>query len=419
MHILYAEDSRAIARHVIAHLQALGHQVTHVANGRAAVEAYRLLPPDLVLMDVVMPELSGIEATREIKAMGGSRWVPLMIMTGLDSPQEMVAGLEAGADEYLIKPINFRVLEARINSLQRVAVIQDCLYGIFDNVFEGIVTIDGKGVITAFNKAAERIFGYAAAEVVGEKVNLLMPSPYREEHDAYLERYHREGTPHIIGFGRRVIACRKNGEHFPVMLAVTEVANANGHQYIGLLRDISAEEAAREQIEFLALHDALTGLPNRAQLNREIEQVLAAEKPAASLLFIDLDGFKPINDQLGHEAGDQALVTVAARLRHALAETHFVGRLGGDEFVILLQGVNDAEGALAAAQQAIAAISEPMDLLDPPRQRVLGASIGIALIPRHGRSRTELLTIADDAMYIAKRAGKRRAVLADDDRCPH
>ncbi len=417
MHILYAEDSRAIARHVIAHLQQLGHRVTHVMDGRAAVTAYRSQPPDLVLMDVVMPEMSGIEATREIKAMGGSRWVPLMIMTGLDSPHEMVAGLEAGADEYLIKPINFRVLEARINSLQRVAVIQDCLYGIFDNVFEGIVTIDNKGVITAFNKAAERIFGYAATEIVGEKVNLLMPSPYREEHDGYLDRYHRERTPHVIGFGRRVIACRKNGEQFPVMLAVTEVAHANGRQYIGLLRDISAEEAARQQIEFLALHDALTGLPNRTQLSLEIDQLLASEQAAASLLFIDLDGFKPIKDQLGHEAGDQALVIVATRLRTTLGEKHFVGRLGGDEFVVLLREVNDAAVALRTAQTIIDAISEPMSLLDPPQQRTLGASIGVALIPRHGQQRTELLTIADDAMYVAKRTGKRRAVLADDACC--
>lgn len=411
MHILLVDDSKAVSLPVIAFLEQQGYRVTYVQNGRAAIEAYQADPPNLVLMDVVMPEMDGICATRRIKALGGTRWVPVMLMTSLSARDEIVAGLDAGADDYLVKPIVFEVLEARMRSMQRIATMQDSLFGILDNVYEAILTIDEQGIVHSYNRAAERIFGYGASEVIGHNVNMLMPEPYAAEHDGYLARYHREHTPRVIGIGRKVRGRRKNGDTFPMRLAVTEVKRSAGSQFIGLVSDISAEEAARERIEFLALHDPLTSLPNRAQFNEKIDSLCA--NPGEGLhavLFLDLDGFKPINDTLGHEAGDEALKIAGTRLCHNLATEDFVARLGGDEFVAIARNVTDANAALAIGNRLLEALSQPMTLLGTPSR--MGASIGIALMPQHGRNATEILTAADNAMYAAKRSGKNRCVLA-------
>jgi len=414
MHILFADDSRAVSLPIIAFLEQEGHRVTYARNGAEALERFMADPPDLILMDVVMPEMDGMEATRRIKALGSERWIPLIMMTGLEAKEDLVRGMEAGADDYLTKPIVPEILAARIGSMQRIAQIQSRLFGILDNVYEGIITIDGKGTISTFNKGAERIFGYAPEETIGRNVMMLMPAPYHEEHDGYLARYQREGTPRVIGIGRKVRGLRKNGETFAMRLAVTEVQYASERQFVGLVQDISVEEEAQQKVEYLAKHDALTGLPNRAQFNDALAQACqAAPQQPSAVLFIDLDGFKPINDGYGHEAGDQALITVARRLRHTIKEGDFVARLGGDEFVAIFTGVSLPEQAMAVGQRILDAITPPMDLLGHTCK--LGASIGAALMPSQGTAPTEVLILADHAMYAAKRAGKGRVTLAEKD----
>lgn len=411
MKILLADDSQSTALPIIRILEQQGYRVTYVQNGREALESYQADQPDLILMDVMMPVMDGIETTRRIKALGGARWVPLMLMTGLSQQDEIVAGLDAGADDYLIKPIDFEVLCARMRSMQRIAIMQDSLSGILDNVYEAIITIDEAGIIQSYNHAGERIFGYSAAEVIGRNVNLLMPPPYAEEHDGYLARYLLEHTPRVIGIGRTVKGLRKNGEVFPMRLAVTEVSRSIGSLFIGLVSDISDEEAARRRIEFLALHDPLTGLANRAHFNETLETLLANPGDTIhALIFIDLDGFKPINDSLGHEAGDEALKVVAARLRHELSGADFVARLGGDEFVAIASDISSADNAMDIAKRLLEAISRPMTLLGTVNQ--ISASIGVALTPLRGARANAVLSAADNAMYAAKRGGKGCIVMA-------
>jgi diguanylate cyclase (GGDEF)-like protein/PAS domain S-box-containing protein len=292
-----------------------------------------------------------------------------------------------------------------------VKEVQDSLFGVLDNVYEAILTIDEAGTVASYNKAAERIFGYEPTEVVGHNVKMLMPGPYAEEHDGYLARYMQERTPRVIGIGRKVQGRRKNGEVFPMRLAVTEVKRNGSSQFIGLVSDISQEEAARQRIEFLALHDPLTGLPNRASFTNALATAVeSAEGQMLAVLFIDLDGFKQINDTLGHDAGDDALKTVATRLRHNLAANDFAARLGGDEFVAIANNIAGKEAIVKIAERLIAAISEPMTLAGHAGR--LGASIGIALFPLDGTTPSELLTAADHAMLRSKRGGKNCCVLA-------
>ena len=409
MRILLVEDSRSNAQLLIAFLKEQGYLVDHAVNGREAIDHFKAQAPDLVLMDVVMPEMDGIEATRRIKALGGTRWVPVILMTSLSAKEEIIAGFAAGADDYLIKPIIFEVLQARMRSMQRIATMQDSLAGILDNVYEAILTINESGIVQRYNKAAARIFGYGTVEVIGRNVKMLMPGHYADSHDGYLTRYLRERTPHIIGIGRKVEGKRKSGEIFPMRLSVTEVQSNTGSLFIGLVSDISAEEAARQHIEHLAWHDALTGLPNRASFNNTLDETIR-QAGMHALLFIDLDAFKPINDTLGHEAGDEALKIVANRLRNELAASDFVARLGGDEFVAIIRDLPDRKTAAMIAERLLAVLAKPMTLRGKPGR--IGASIGIAIMPEHGTNANDILTIADNAMYAAKRNAKGSVIVA-------
>jgi diguanylate cyclase (GGDEF)-like protein len=159
-------------------------------------------------------------------------------------------------------------------------------------------------------------------------------------------------------------------------------------------------------MRYLALHDALTGLPNRVAFQQSLAQSVAlADRQNASLalLFIDLDGFKNVNDSFGHDVGDQTLVQVSQRLHTCVRASDMAGRLGGDEFVVLLTDNPSAEQAAHIANKVIAAISAPYQI--PHAQPVLGASIGIAMYPAQARTADQLLIVADAAMYVAKRAG--------------
>lgn len=171
--------------------------------------------------------------------------------------------------------------------------------------------------------------------------------------------------------------------------------------------DITERKKAEERIRSMALHDALTGLPNRLNLNEQLEQ--AVERAATrgtrfALLFLDLDGFKHINDSMGHDVGDALLVHVGRQLKSVVRETDLVARLGGDEFVVLLRDISDAAAVQTIAEDILASLGEACTLNDWTIQT--GSSIGIALYPAHGSNRQQLLKAADHAMYAAKRGGK-------------
>ena len=159
MRVLLADDSKTTSRPVITFLADQGYHVRHVLDGRAALDAYCQEKPDLILMDNVMPVMDGVEAIRRIRALDSETWIPILMMTAQDSKHSMLEGLESGADDYLLKPIDFDVLAARIKTFERIATLQKSLTNVLDNVFEAIITISQTGQIQKFNKAAKQNFG--------------------------------------------------------------------------------------------------------------------------------------------------------------------------------------------------------------------------------------------------------------------
>jgi diguanylate cyclase (GGDEF)-like protein/PAS domain S-box-containing protein len=282
------------------------------------------------------------------------------------------------------------------------------LRAILTNAADGVVTIDERGIVESFNPAAERIFSYAAGDVIGRNVKMLMPEPYQSEHDAYVQRYVDGGRGRIIGIGpREVVGRRRDGTTFPIDLAISEMRLDERHLFIGIVRDITERKHAAERLDYLAHYDALTGLPNRALLNDRLRQTTIAagrHERVVTVMFLDLDRFKTINDTLGHDVGDLVLRTVADRLAACVREGDTVARLGGDEYAIILADMAQSRDAMGIAQKILDRVREPISLAG--HELVISASIGITLYPADDARIEHLLKNADTAMYRAKEQGR-------------
>ena len=290
---------------------------------------------------------------------------------------------------------------------------------ILDHMVDAVITIDSTGQIASFNPAAERIFGYPAAEAIGRNISLLMPEPDRGRHDDYLAHYLAGGPARVIGQGRDVDGRRKNGEVFPMSLAVSRIERRGQTLFIGLARDISDRKRAEAAIERLAFYDPLTTLPNRRLLLDRLEQSLAASQRSGrhgAVLFIDIDNFKSLNDTLGHGMGDRLLKSMAQRLQAALRAQDSVARWGGDEFVVLLQDLGADAGvaalhAEAAAEKLLRVLGQPYQLAEHLHHST--PSIGIVIWGAGDASCEDLLKHADHAMYQAKAAGRNQLCFFD------
>lgn len=263
-------DDTSVNRMILArYIQHMGYPVIQAENGLQALEKYQAEHPDIILMDVMMPGMDGFETTRRIRAMEGDNWVPIVFISALSEDRNLTEGLAAGGDDYLHKPVNFTVLQAKLQSLSRTLVLHRRLteerqraQAVADNIPEGLIVIDEASRIRSCNPKALNIFGYTQEELIGRNVSMLMPEPYHSAHDGYVESYVSGGAPRIIGVSQReVLGLRKDGQVFPLELAVTEVRMDGQRNFLGILRDISARKAAENQLKdnaarLQAYHDA-------------------------------------------------------------------------------------------------------------------------------------------------------------------
>ncbi len=270
-----------------------------------------------------------------------------------------------------------------------------------DASVDSIMVIDRRGSILAYNQAVLRDFGYGGEELLGRNVSMLMPQPYRTQHDGYLGNYLSTGERKIIGIGREVTGQRKDGSQFPLHLSVGEFTSGGERYFFGICHDISEHRALAERIMHMATYDDLTGCLNRHELVVQLEQITRSKRHAA-VLFIDLDEFKAVNDNHGHHIGDLLLREVSMRLRDVLGNNNLLGRMGGDEFIACLLRDGDVASARDLAQTLVQALEAPFQILDATL--TVGASVGISLFPEHGRTAEELISHADLAMYRIKEA---------------
>ena len=404
--ILAVDDSPSFLAVLVEMLKGDGHLVSTATSGEEGVEIYQQLKPDMVLMDRVMAGIGGVEAVRQIRKIKTANWVPMIMLTTSMSDEDVMDASLAGVDEFLLKPINPLHLRLRLQSIMRIASIQRSKMAVIDELLDGVIRIDVAGVISVFNPAAEKIFGYSASEVIGKNVSMLMPNPDSERHDSYIQNYFATGEAKIIGKGRKVVGLRANKEVFPMHLGITEANAPDGRFFIGVVRDLSAEEAMRSRIEHLAKFDGLTKLPNRQSCIDHLEQRYHHQGSPLpfTLFYLDLDGFKLVNDEHGHAAGDVVLIAAVERIQSVLFLRDFFGRMGGDEFIISIDGNFSDVEAMRVGRRILASMEKP---LQTPRGIFqLGVSIGYAHSRDYLKSHEDLTHAADGAMYRVKRDGK-------------
>ena len=279
---------------------------------------------------------------------------------------------------------------------------------------DAVVTIDSGSRIVTVNQATEKLFGYSKVELLGHPLTQLMPENMRAAHTEGFRRYLESGRRRMQWDAMTVPAIAKDGREIQLEISLAELRQGEERFFTGVIRDVTEMKKEQSAMFHQALHDALTGLPNRALLQERLNRaVLVAQRhhQALSLLFMDLDHFKQVNDTLGHNRGDRLLIQVSERLSRTLRESDTVARSGGDEFLLLLPAT-DRIGAVQTSVRVREALEEPF-LLDGHSLPVR-ASIGIAVFPEHGDNGTELMQRADAAMYRAKREVKGYFVYSPD-----
>ena len=283
---------------------------------------------------------------------------------------------------------------------------------VFDASQEAIIITDADNAIIDVNPAFVRITGYRREEALGKNPSLLRsgrqsPEFYKSMWKALQEQGSWRGE---------IWNRRKNGEIYPEMLSINTVYDEHGNvqRHVGIFSDISHIKQHEAELSRVAHYDSLTGIPNRVLLADRMKQAIAQtsrEQEMMAVCYLDLDGFKPINDNLGHDAGDRVLVEIARRIAATIRGGDTVARLGGDEFVILLLGLRMAEECVGTLERLLHEIAQPIAIDESSVS--IGASIGVSIYPLDNEEADTLLRHADQAMYLAKQAGKHRFHIYD------
>ena len=278
---------------------------------------------------------------------------------------------------------------------------------VFSHAREGITITNARGTIINVNDTFTRVTGYSREEAIGQTPRILQSGRHSPE---FYDQMWRDLADQGYWSGE-VWNRRKNGEVYAELLTISAVRDADDvtQNYVALFTDISHMKEHQRQLEHIAHYDALTHLPNRVLLVDRLAQAILHSQRRSLMLgvaFLDLDGFKAVNDQHGHDVGDQLLIVLALRMKSALREGDTLARIGGDEFVAVLVDLESAQDSEPVLKRLLHAAAEPVELDALVLQ--VSASIGVTFYPQDGVDADLLMRHADQAMYIAKQAGKNR-----------
>ncbi|MGC2048592.1 MAG: EAL domain-containing protein, partial [Gallionella sp.] len=315
-------------------------------------------------------------------------------------------------DEIGILANDFNRMTARLESGSKAhREAETRLRATIDNALDAVVLINSEGIIIGWNDQAANIFGWSRDEAVGRLLNeLIVPLEYREEHLQDMQHRLNIGEGRILNSRIEKIGLHRDGHEFPVEWAITTIEVDGRYEYSAFIRDITHKKESEELIWKQANFDKVTGLPNRHMFHDRLEQEIKKASRSGqqiSLLFIDLDRFKEINDTLGHDAGDILLVETAHRIRNCVRESDSVARFGGDEFTVILLEVDGTVDVERVAQCILEKLTEPYQLKD--EVVYISASIGITIYPNDATSVEGLLKNADQAMYVSKSKGRNQS----------
>jgi diguanylate cyclase (GGDEF)-like protein len=417
--VLIADDDAILREIAGAMLKEAGFAVQSVASGDAAVAACALRMPDIALLDVEMAEGDGYQACANIRTLPGGADLPIVMVTGCDDTVSIDQAYEAGATDFIVKPINWALLTHRIRYVMRGARTIEALRfseqknaALLSAIPDGIFLVDSEGTIGHCFSPIEGLPKMSGRESESHSLFDLLPVGNRgHAMDCLSAALRGEPAAFEFSFEGKTSSVR----HFECRY----LPNSGG-QILAIVRDITARKETDARIHRLAYFDALTGLPNREWIREYVAQVLSEARRRhrhVALLYIDLDQFKRVNDTLGHGTGDALLCQVAQRLQDAVEQIGIEGvqgqiaRLGGDEFMIVLTGLRDAMHAEQAAERMLTEHAVPY--WQASYELVVTSSIGIAKYPEHGDDVQSLLKNAEAAMYEAKSSGRNQLRVYD------
>ncbi|MDQ6698425.1 MAG: EAL domain-containing protein [Actinomycetota bacterium] len=433
--ILLVNDREGQRVAIRAMLAPLGLVVVEADSGRAALRAVLNQTFALILMDVQMPTMDGYETATLIRGRSQSSRTPIIFVTAFGRDEtETLTAYASGAVDFIFTPVHPEMLRAKVAifvnlfvqsqelrlSVASITKLNAALrdseastQAVLDNVADGIVIVGETGAIESVNRSAEALFGYREDEAVGQPVTSFVAPQCRDDLLALPSGAEKGLTgPQAQSRSAELLGLRQDGSTFPMEVQYGALTRGRRRLTLASVRDISERRAYTESLQHQALHDGLTGLANRILFGELVLKALASAKRAnepQAILVMDLDGFKQVNDTLGHGQGDALLKQVGDRVVGALREVDTIARLGGDEFAILPGRSTNLAGAVAVAWKIQQTCAEGFTL--GGKTVHVTASLGIAMFPEHGRTAEELLRRADVAMYIAKRTGSGHAVV--------
>lgn len=400
------------------------YSIQIATSGAEGLALAREEPPDLILLDIMMPDMDGYQICNLIKADSGLKDIPIIFVTALNDVLAETKGLAAGAADYLSKPINIEIARLRIgNLLEREQMRRELLRrdaelrlaaSVFANTHDGIVITDAENRILDVNAAFCRITGYSRQEVLGKNPGLLKSG----RHTVEFYRTMWRSLLHQANWKGEIWNRNKNGEIYAALTSISVVRDEQGniHHYIGSFADITPLKQHEYDLERIAHYDPLTGIPNRLLLADRLKQAIRHTRRSQNYMavcYLDLDGFKPVNDLYGHDIGDELLIEISRRIKDCLRAGDTVARIGGDEFVLLLLDISGMAECQAILERILSKVAQYAWI--DGHQVAVSASLGYTLFPNDPVDADALLRHADQAMYVAKQSGKNRCHLFDPD----